>query len=122
MLRTAQVKAIASRRHGVRRLVLPVDPQMTIDAHYDLRQRPEGLWGTVALRLEQIGDAVAVFFAPDGRTIRVLGIIGDDPDDLVEIVMPEAPLKAAMYAYAHEHSLGLDPDLAGNGRARLFRA
>ena len=100
MLRTAQVKAIASRRRGVRRLVLPVDPQMTIDAHYDLRQRPEGFWGNLALRLEQIGDAVAVLFAPDGRTIRVLGSIGDDPDDLVEIVMPEAPLKAAMQAYA----------------------
>ena len=53
-----------------------------------------------ALRLEQIGDAIAVFFAPDGRTIRVLGNIGDDPDDLVEIVMPEAPLKAALTSYA----------------------
>lgn len=100
MLRTAQVKAIASRRQGVRRLVLPVDPQMTIDAHYDLRQRPETWWGTVGLKLEQIGDAIAVFFAPDGRTIRVLGSIGDDPDDLVEIVMPERPLKSALNAYA----------------------
>jgi signal transduction histidine kinase len=100
MLRTAQVKAIASRRQGIRRLVLPVDPQMTIDAHYDLRQQPEGVWGGIGLRLEQIGDAIAVFFAPNGRTIRVLGSIGDDPDDLVEIVMPEAPLKAAMTSYA----------------------
>lgn len=100
MLRTAQVKAIASRRQGVRRLVLPVDPQMTIDAHYDLRQRPESWLEGVGLKLEQIGDAIAVFFAPDGRTIRVLGAIGDDPDDLVEIVMPEAPLKAALRAYA----------------------
>ena len=95
MLRTAQVKAIASRRQGVRRLVLPVDPQMAIDAHYDLRQKPENLWDGIGLRLEQIGDAIAVFFAREGRTIRVLGSIGDDPDDLVEIVMPEAPLKAA---------------------------
>jgi len=100
MLRTAQVKAIASRRQGVRRLVLPVDPQMTIDAHYDLRQQPEGIWGTIGLQLEQIGDAIAVFLAPAGRTIRVLGSIGEDPDDLVEIVMPEAPLKAAMTSYA----------------------
>lgn len=100
MLRTAQVKAIASRRRGVRRLVLPVDPNMTIDAHYDLRQRPQDFWSGMALRLEQIGDAIAVFFAPGDRTIRVLGSIGDDPDDLVEIVMPEAPLKKAMNAYA----------------------
>ncbi|MCV5738316.1 SoxR reducing system RseC family protein, partial [Escherichia coli] len=76
------------------------DPQMTIDAHYDLRQRPESWLEGVGLKLEQIGDAIAVFFAPDGRTIRVLGAIGDDPDDLVEIVMPEAPLKAALRAYA----------------------
>jgi signal transduction histidine kinase len=73
---------------------------MTIDAHYDLRQQPETLWDSAALRLEQIGDAIAVFFSRDDRTIRVLGRIGDDPDDLVEIVMPEAPLKAAMYSYA----------------------
>ena len=100
MLRTAQVKAIASRRRGVRRLVLPVDPSMTIDAHYDLRQRPQDFWSGMTLRLEQIGDAIAVFFAPGDRTIRVLGSIGDDPDDLVEIVMPEEPLKKAMNAYA----------------------
>jgi signal transduction histidine kinase len=100
MLRTAQVKAIASRRQGVRRLVLPVDPQMNIDAHYDLRQQPETWLQSIGLRLEQIGDAMAVFIAPAGRTIRVLGSIGDDPDDLVEIVMPEAPLKAALNAYA----------------------
>src|SRR5262245_37884795 len=100
MLRTAQVKAIASRRDGVRRLVLPVDPQMTIDAQYDLRQQPETWFDSMGLRLEQIGDAIAVFFAPAGRTIRVLGTGGDEPDDLVEIVMPEAPLKAAMNSYA----------------------
>ena len=100
MLRTAQVKAIASRRRGVRRLVLPVDPRMTIDAHYDLRQRPVGFWANFGLQLEQMGDAIAVFFAPADRTIRVLGSIGDDPDDLVEIVMPEQPLKKAMNAYA----------------------
>ncbi|MDP1907799.1 MAG: ATP-binding protein, partial [Hyphomicrobium sp.] len=74
--------------------------QMTIDAHYDLRQVPETVWEGIGLRLEQMGDAIAVFFARDGRTIRVLGSIGDDPDDLVEIVMPEAPLKAALRSYA----------------------
>ena len=67
MLRTAQVKAIASRRQGVRRLVLPVDPQMTIDAHYDLRQQPEGVWDSIGLRVEQIGDAIAVFPRHHGR-------------------------------------------------------
>jgi hypothetical protein len=100
MLRSAQVKAVAARRNGVRRLVLPVDPQMHIDAFYDLRHRPASAFGDIGLRLEQIGDAIAVFFAPDGRTIRVVGSNGDDPDDLIEIVMPEAPLKQAMEDYA----------------------
>ncbi len=100
MLRSAQVKAVAARRNGVRRLVLPVDPQMTIDAFYDLRQRPESAFGDIGLRLRQIGDAIAVFFAPEGRNIRVVGSNGEDPDDLIEIVMPEAPLKRAMESYA----------------------
>ena len=100
MLRSAQVKAVAARRNGVRRLVLPVDPQMHIDAFYDLRHRPASAFGDIGLRLEQIGDAIAVFFAPDGRTIRVVGSNGDNPDDLIEIVMPEAPLKQAMEDYA----------------------
>ena len=76
MLRTAQVKAIASRRRACAGWCCPVDPQMTIDAHYDLRQQPEGVWDSIGLRLEQIGDAIAVFFAPDDRTIRVVGSIG----------------------------------------------
>ncbi len=122
MLRTAQVKAIASRRQGVRRLVLPVDPQMTIDAHYDLRQKPENLWDSIGVRLEQIGDAIAVFFAPDGRTIRVLGSIGDDPDDLVEIVMPEAPLEGGLDLLRSQHPWRFHRHLADHRRARLFRA
>ena len=43
LLRTAQVKAVASRREGLRRLVLPVDNQMTIDAHFDLRETDQAL-------------------------------------------------------------------------------
>lgn len=100
MLRTAQVKAIASRRHGVRRLVLPVEPQVAIHAHFDLRQQPESWWENVKLKLEQVGDALSALVAPEGRVIRVLGSIGDNRDDLVEVVMPEAPLKAALKTYA----------------------
>lgn len=100
LLRTAQVRAVASRREGLRRLVLPVDNQMTIDAHFDLRQEPENLWQAMGLRYEQIADALAVFFNGDKRIIRVLGRTGDNPDDLIEIVMPEAPLRQAMMVYA----------------------
>lgn len=97
LLRTAQVKAVASRRNGQRRLVLPVDPEMKIDAHYDLRQTPSGLISTVLYQMQLYGDTLGTLVTGTNRTIRVLGKIGEDPDDLIEIVMPEAPLKAAMW-------------------------
>jgi signal transduction histidine kinase len=97
LLRTAQVKAVASRKGGQRRLVLPVDNDMKIDAHYDLRQTPEGFISTLISQYRLFVDTVGVMTSPPGRTIRVLGRIGTDPDDLIEIVMPEAPLRAAMW-------------------------
>lgn len=97
LLRTAQVKAVASRHHGQRRLVLPVDNDMKIDQHYDLRRPADGVIGRLIGQFRAYGDTLGGLLAPAGRTIRVLGPIGEDPDDLIEIVMPEAPLKAAMW-------------------------
>ena len=97
LLRTAQVKAVASRHNGQRRLVLPVDNDMKIDEHYDLRQSPAGFVSNLIAQVRLYGDTLGELFAREGRTIRVLGKIGDEPDDLIEIVMPEAPLKAAMW-------------------------
>ena len=99
LLRTAQVKAIASRRGGERRLVLPVEPGVSINAHYDLRPEAFSMWGGFGVKLRQIRDAIGVFFAPEGRLIRVIGRNSDDPNDLIEIVIPEAPLKQAMLEY-----------------------
>ncbi len=99
LLRTAQVKAIASRRGGERRLVLPVEPGVSINAHYDLRPEAFSMWGGVGVKLRQIRDAIGVYFAPEGRLIRVIGRNSDDPNDLIEIVIPEAPLKKAMFEY-----------------------
>lgn len=95
LLRTAQVKAVASRSGGQRRLVLPVDDDMKIDTHFDIRQSPDGLLAKAGLELSVYYDTIATLFAPD-RTIRVLGRVGADPDDLIEIVMPEAPLRRAL--------------------------
>ena len=100
LLRTAQVKAVASRHNGQRRLVLPVDNDMKIDAHYDLRQTHEGFIGRLIAGARLFGDTLETMFGRPNRTIRVLGSIGDDPDDLIEIVMPEAPLRAAMWEQA----------------------
>jgi signal transduction histidine kinase len=99
LLRTAQVKAVASRHDGVRRLVLPVDNDMKIDGHYDLRQSPEGFIQGLIHRGRLFGDTLGVLAASEGRTIRVLGRIGEDPNDLIEIVMAEAPLRAAMWEH-----------------------
>ena len=41
LLRTAQVKAVALRRSGMRKLVLPPETPMEIDAHVDLREDPD---------------------------------------------------------------------------------
>lgn len=98
LLRTAQVKAVASRHNGQRRLVLPVDNDMKIDQHYDLRTSPEGFISNLITETRLYGDTLAVLFGPEGRTIRVLGRIGQDADDLIEVVMPEAPLRNAMWA------------------------
>lgn len=99
LLRTAQVKAIASRRDGERRLVLPVEPGVQVQAHFDLRPEAQSFLGSIAIKLTHIRDAVATFFAPEGRLIRVAGRTSDDPNDLIEIVIPEAPLRAAMITY-----------------------
>ena len=50
--------------------------------------------------LSQIRDALAVFFARDDRMIRVVGPLGPREDDVIEIVIPEEPLKRAMVAHA----------------------
>lgn len=100
LLRTAQVRAVASRRQGERRLVLPVEPGLQIDAHYDLRQDPQDSGFGLVTKLQQIKDAILVFFEPEGRIIRVVGRNSDDPNDLIEIVIPEQPLKTAMARYS----------------------
>ena len=99
LLRTAQVKAIASRRDGQRRLVLPVEPGVQIQAHYDLRRVSESYWDGVAIKLGQVRDAIELLFSSGERLIRVVGRNSDDPNDLIEIVIPEAPLRAAMVDY-----------------------
>jgi signal transduction histidine kinase len=98
LLRTAQVRAIASRRQGERRLVFPAEGDLTIDYVYYLRPEPDTFWEGVGLRLQQMKDAVDTLLA-SGRTIRVVGHSGPDSNDLIEVVIPEAPLKAAMIRY-----------------------
>ena len=100
LLRTAQVRAVSWIRNNERRMVLPPSTAVEFDDVYDFRAsaRPGGLANELSLRMRLIWDALAVFFAKEGRIIRVLGepvMTGDQMD----IVLPEAPLKAAMVRY-----------------------
>jgi signal transduction histidine kinase len=100
LVRTALVRAVAIRRGGARRLVLPPVTDISIDEHFDLRERPNMTFTqSLATSLSQMGDAIAVFFAPDDRVIRVIGYLGPRYDDVIEIVLPEEPLKRAMVRY-----------------------
>jgi signal transduction histidine kinase len=100
LLRTAQVRAVSWIQDNERRMVLPPSAPVEFDDVYDFRAsaRPGGLWNELSLRTRLIWDALAVFFARDGRAIRVLGepvMAGDQ----IDIVMLEAPLKTAMIRY-----------------------
>jgi signal transduction histidine kinase len=106
LLSTAQLHSVAIKSDDYRRLVLPPERPFTVDAKYDLRTPPDLTFlEQVALRATLIKDAIAVFFAPEGRTILVFGHPEAGPvsslpmKDFVEIVLPESTLKAAMVRY-----------------------
>jgi signal transduction histidine kinase len=106
LLSTAQVLSVAIKNDQMRRLVLPANGPFAVDAKYDLRDMPGlGPFEQIRLRGQLIADALAVFFAAEGRTILVYGHPAAGPGssltmtDFVEIVLPEAPLKTAMLAY-----------------------
>lgn len=106
LLNTAQLKSVAIKTGQIRQLVLPSEQLFMVDAKYDLRFPPNmSLMENIALRFKLIADALAVFLAPNGRTILVYG--HSDPgsgtgmpmSDFVEIILPESTLKAAMVRY-----------------------
>lgn len=99
LFRTAQVKAVAMRQNGRRRLVLAPEHPLVIDAIYDLRTSGDGFWRGITRRIAQSRDAIAPFVSSGDRVLRVMGPHGSRPDDFIEIVLPEAPLKAAMMSY-----------------------
>jgi len=101
LLRTAQVRAVALKRSNERRLVLPPDTAYQIDDSFDFRAsaRGRGVGSELALRLKLIWQALSVFWGPEGRIIRVIGEPGMGAGDFIEVVLPEAPLRAAMIRY-----------------------
>jgi len=103
LLSTARVLSVAIKQSEMRRLVLPPDAPLSVDVRYDLRQDPgASLWATLLWRVRLTIDALAVFAAPEGRTILVFGhpMVGQGDsfaaNDFVEIVLPEAPLRTTV--------------------------
>lgn len=107
LLSTAKVQYVAIKQDGMRRLVLPPDGQINIDRSYDLRRDDALPFLRRAVdRAWLIVDALNVLFG-GGGTIRVfghpvspMGATTWGMEDFVEIVLPEAPLKEAMVAFA----------------------
>jgi signal transduction histidine kinase len=114
LLRTAQVTTVAIRRDGQRRMVLAPEQTTDIDATYDLRTMPRTFMAELGRRIGMITDALKVFVTPSGKVVRVIGQprtappmvppepkgpLDFGPDDFVEIVIGEAPLKRAMIAF-----------------------
>jgi signal transduction histidine kinase len=90
LLERAQVKAIAVKRAGSRTLIIEMDMPAEVDASYDMY---DASWLTL------IADALLVYVSPDDRVIRVVGDPGFHEGEMIEVVMGEQPLKAAMIRY-----------------------
>jgi signal transduction histidine kinase len=90
LLERAQVKAIAVKRAGSRVLIIEMDMPAEVDATFDLHNAS---WLTL------IKDALSVYVAPDDRVIRVVGDPGFHEGEMIDVVMGEQPLKAAMIRY-----------------------
>ena len=100
LLQTARVRAVAWRRNGRRELVLPPERPMFVDSSIDLRAISSAQTTELILaRASSITDAIYTLFSSSNRTFRVIGKLGDEPSDFIEVVLPEAPLRDAMHAY-----------------------
>ena len=100
LLATAEVRSVAWRKDGRRQLVLPASAPVVIDSTYDLRSdHDRSMYKRVLFRFDLIKDALAVLFRSNPRTLRVVGPLGDDPGEFIEVILPEAPLRQAMIGY-----------------------
>ncbi|MFN3745022.1 MAG: sensor histidine kinase [Hyphomicrobiaceae bacterium] len=100
LLRTAQVRAVALKRNDQRQLILAADPMPAVDATYDLSpSAPDEMISEFSRRMTLVWDALAVLFSAGNRTLRVIGLPHEGAGDLIEVVLPEAPLRQAMLKF-----------------------
>jgi signal transduction histidine kinase len=101
LLREALVRSIAIQRGGVHRLVMAPVSEISVDAHFDIREQPKQNWfQTIGSWYREIRDSIGVLTGPEDRNIRVKGLLGPRFDDVIEIVLPEEPLRKAMMKHA----------------------
>lgn len=91
LLSHAQARAVIIKGPAMRRLVLADDLPRSIDAMYDL--------GGAAPH-DLIRDAFDALRPRPDRTIHVMGRSRENPEFVIEVVLDEAPLVAAMYDYS----------------------
>ena len=85
------VYAVVIKRKESRSLILGGDMPPVVDAAFDLRE---------ATPLSLIADAFAALWPWHRRVIRVKGQVAAAPDMVVETILDERPMQAAMYDYS----------------------
>ena len=91
ILSKAGAKAIGMDRGGRHDLVLQPDTKLEVDKHFDL---------TNTTIIGSIVDAFDALFAGDGRLIMIVDKPRMGEGERAEIVIEEAPLRAAMLQYS----------------------
>ncbi|MAN44647.1 MAG: HAMP domain-containing histidine kinase [Alphaproteobacteria bacterium] len=91
LLENAEVLAVAETEDEMRFQLL--SSQMPMDGE----MHAEDLRDTTPL--SRVLDVMGAFFAPNDR-ILVVTAVGSEPDRVIEVVVPQAPMKTALYAYA----------------------
>jgi signal transduction histidine kinase len=91
LLMHAGARAIVLKLPARRMLMLAERMPPMIDASFDLRDKGFFDW---------IGDAVMTLVQRRNRILRIVDTSPRDPDIVVEVLLEEAPLRQAMYAFS----------------------
>lgn len=91
LLAHAEARAVIIKGPRTRKLVMADDMPKEVDAMYDLHS---------AMPHNLIGEAFETLLSGGDRLIRVVGRSRRNPEFIVEVVLNEEPLVAAMYDYS----------------------
>lgn len=91
LLENAQSYAVVLHRNSTRRLFLTEDMPPRVEAHFDLRDGSPAIY---------VMDAFSTLLQSGNRVIRVIGTPRFNAGEIIEVVIDEAPLRAAMLSYS----------------------